>query len=238
MKTPWHKRFHSDALNGYMSLTLEERGAYTTILDMMYDRGGPIQDNERLVAGYMGVSLRKYKSVKAALIDKGKIQIIDGHIVNDRCVLEIEKLTKTSRKRAESGAKGGAKRPENTKKANEINETPKQLLSKPVAILEARNQKLDIKENIKRKKPRNGGTRIAEDWKPTAKDLDFAKSKFLDKEQIEFQCGSFHNHWLASSSDTAWKKDWAAAWRTWILHAIKYGLKPANQPRTMNQIAG
>jgi len=61
---PWHKRYHSDALHGFMSLTLEERGAFQTILDLIYDRGSALIDNDRLLAGYMGVSLRKWNSLR------------------------------------------------------------------------------------------------------------------------------------------------------------------------------
>jgi hypothetical protein len=70
---PFHKRFHSDALAGFMSLSLEERGAYQTLLDMIYDRGGPVLDNERLLAGYMQCSIRKWRVLRRALLDKGKI---------------------------------------------------------------------------------------------------------------------------------------------------------------------
>lgn len=76
----WHKRYHSDALTGFMSLTLEERGAYQTVLDMIYDRGGPIVDNDRLLAGYMGVSVRKWLAIKSVLIAKQKIEIVGGHV--------------------------------------------------------------------------------------------------------------------------------------------------------------
>lgn len=118
----WHKRYHSDALTGFMSLTLEERGAYQTILDLIYDRGGPIVDNDRLLAGYMGVSLRKWMAVRGALISKGKIAVEDGHITNARAILELEKSTKTSRKLAENGSKGGCKSGEIRKNSNENNE--------------------------------------------------------------------------------------------------------------------
>ena len=40
-RRPWHKRYHEDALNGYMGLTLEERGVYSTCLDLIYMRGAP-----------------------------------------------------------------------------------------------------------------------------------------------------------------------------------------------------
>lgn len=121
---PYHKRYHSDALNGFMPLTLEERGAYQTLLDMMYDRGGPLIDNERLLAGYMNCSVRKWRQVRERLIEKGKIQIDrDGNIANRRARKELENQSKTQRKLIEAGAKGGRTRVENEKNGSEINET-------------------------------------------------------------------------------------------------------------------
>jgi uncharacterized protein YdaU (DUF1376 family) len=105
-----------------MALTLEERGAYQTLLDMMYDRGGPLIDNERLLAGYMNCSIRKWRQLREQLLEKGKICITkDGHISNSRARKEIENASKTHRKLIESGAKGGRTRAENEKKPNENN---------------------------------------------------------------------------------------------------------------------
>lgn len=116
----YHKRYHSDALAGFMSLTLEERGAYQTLLDLIYDRGGPIQDNERLLAGYMGCSVRKWRALRDDLIAKGKIRLTDaGEITNSRAEKEIENQLKTSRKHAENGSNGGRKNAETVKKSNE-----------------------------------------------------------------------------------------------------------------------
>ena len=120
---PWHKRYHSDALTGFMSLTLEERGAFQTLLDLIYDRGGPIINNDRLLAGYMGVSLRKWAALRDTLVSKCKITIEDGHITNSRAIFEIEKSLKTSRKHAENGSKGGHKSGETRKNANENNDS-------------------------------------------------------------------------------------------------------------------
>lgn len=119
----YHKRYHSDALAGFMSLNLEERGAYQTLLDMIYDRGGPIQDNERLIAGYMGCTVRKWRSLRDDLIAKGKIQLTDnGEITNLRAEKEIENQLKTSRKHAENGSNGGRVRAEKSEKPNKNNQ--------------------------------------------------------------------------------------------------------------------
>jgi len=120
---PYHKRYHSDALAGFMSLSLEERGAYQTLLDMMYDRQGPILDNERLLAGYMQVSIRRWRALRETLIAKGKIFVTTGgDLFNSRVKKELENDAKTSRKLAENGSKGGRKKAENEKKGNENSE--------------------------------------------------------------------------------------------------------------------
>lgn len=169
---PWHKRYHSDALNGYMSLSLEERGAYSTILDLLYDRGEPILDNERLLAGYLGVSIRKTRAVIEALIAKGKIHRTgDGRISNSRFEKERENELKTSRKRAENGSKGGRARHENSKKDNETNgdaqaelEPGSSLNQKP----EARSQIEDRESKLSLAHPPSGDrakpVRFSEFW--------------------------------------------------------------------------
>lgn len=117
---PWHRRYHSDALAGFMSLDLEERGAYQTLLDLMYDRGGPILDNERLLSGYMGCSIRKWRALREQLIAKRKLHLTaDGEIYNSRVEKELENDAKTSRKHAENGSKGGRNKAENLKLGNE-----------------------------------------------------------------------------------------------------------------------
>ena len=155
---PYHKRYHSDALAGFMPLTLEERGAYQTLLDMIYDRGGPLIDNERLLAGYMNCSVRKWRQVRESLIAKGKIGIDrDGHIANRRARKEIENASKTQRKLIESGAKGGRARAENEKLPNENNEMAQASLklasSEPQAIRATTRNQIPEREERTPKPP-------------------------------------------------------------------------------------
>lgn len=120
---PWHKRYHSDALAGFMALSLEERGAYQTVLDLIYDHGGPIADNERILAAYMGCSPRKWRAIRDQLREKGKININpDGLITNSRAEKELEKDAETSRKHAENGLKGARALHESPKKPNKNSE--------------------------------------------------------------------------------------------------------------------
>lgn len=117
---PYHRRFHSDALEGFRPLTLEERGAYQTLLDMMYDKRRALNDDDRRLAGYMGVSVRRWRLIREGLIAKGKIYLTsDGLISNARVEKELESDAETARKLAENGAKGGRKKAERFAKAAE-----------------------------------------------------------------------------------------------------------------------
>tara|TARA_R110002012_G_scaffold315261_2_gene528920 strand:- start:8688 stop:9323 length:636 start_codon:yes stop_codon:yes gene_type:complete len=125
---PYHRRYHQDALQGYMGLTLEERGAYTTIIDLIYDRGGPIPRNERWLAGAMDCSIRKVRSLLSALLTARKIYITaDGKISNHRCEAELENSLKISRKRAENASKPRRNDSENRQFRNNINGDDEQM---------------------------------------------------------------------------------------------------------------
>src|SRR3546814_8063377 len=79
---PWYKRYGADFVHGSLGLSLEEKGAYSLCLDLIYDRGGPIPDDDRWLAGVCGVSIRKWKAVRARLIEAGKIIERDGRLSN------------------------------------------------------------------------------------------------------------------------------------------------------------
>jgi len=122
----WYKRYGADFVAATMALTLEQKGAYSLCLDLIYDRGGPIPDDARWLAGVCGVSLRKWTSLRAALIAAGKLNAADGKLMNDRAERMIAAANEASRGHAENGAKGGQKRAENLSKTvrNEAENEP------------------------------------------------------------------------------------------------------------------
>lgn len=105
--TNWYKRDPTAFLMGTMSLSFEQKGAYSIVLDLIYEKSGPIPDNDGWIAGVMGLSARKWRVLKNDLIEAGKISIENGHIWNVRAAEELEDRAKLSRKRADIGAKGG-----------------------------------------------------------------------------------------------------------------------------------
>lgn len=123
-KRPWYKRYGGDFVFGTMSLSLEEKGAYSLCLDLIYDRGSPIPDDARWLAGICGVSVRKWRALRDHLIETGKLFAVDGTLTNARAQRELASGEQDAVVLAENGAKGGRKRAENAAKTvREIAET-------------------------------------------------------------------------------------------------------------------
>lgn len=109
---PWHKRYHSDALTGYRGLTLEQRGAYSTCLDLLYDGDSDfLPASDRWMAGQLDVSVRKWRTVRDELVAVGKLILTDdGRVTNGRFLRERGRRLELSEKRAEAGQAGGKAR--------------------------------------------------------------------------------------------------------------------------------
>jgi len=61
-------------------LTLKQRGAYNSILDLLYSRDGDVPDDDVRVARMICCNWREWKAVKAELIALGKIWLEGGKI--------------------------------------------------------------------------------------------------------------------------------------------------------------
>lgn len=109
---PWYKRYGADFVHGTLGLSLEEKGAYSLCLDLIYDRGGPIPDDARWLAGVCNVSVRRWNAIRDRLIDVGKLSCENGCLTNSRAEREIANARKNADERSESGRKGGNKRAE------------------------------------------------------------------------------------------------------------------------------
>jgi len=95
---PWYKRYGADFVAGTLGMSLEEKGAYSIILDLIYDRNGSIPDEPRYIAGVCGCSVRKWNVIRVRLIELGKISSDNGMISNSRADKEIENRSRSARK--------------------------------------------------------------------------------------------------------------------------------------------
>lgn len=143
---PWYKRYPADFIAGTLSLTLEEKGAYSVVLDMLYDRGGPIPDDPRWIARVCGCSTRRWNQLRETLIAAGKLMVVDGHLTNARFNKQHLSEEKEAEKLAENGAKGGEKTRENRATSNEVSDLAEK--GPPKTERHTRYQKPDTRKSI------------------------------------------------------------------------------------------
>jgi uncharacterized protein YdaU (DUF1376 family) len=108
-KMHWYKRDPNAALGGMMGLTLEERGAYNTVLDLIYSRDDNLPDDDHFIAGWCQVDVRTWKRIKAKLIEKGKLERSGGLLRNFRATSEIHRRVEIIQLRQDAGREGGLK---------------------------------------------------------------------------------------------------------------------------------
>jgi uncharacterized protein YdaU (DUF1376 family) len=86
----WYKRGPNAALTGMASLTLEERGAYNTVLDLIYAHGGAIDDDSKFIAGWLRVDVRVWRRIRHRLVEGGKLYTNGPTLRNARADHEID----------------------------------------------------------------------------------------------------------------------------------------------------
>ena len=69
------------------------KGVYIDLLASMYARGAPLPSDERELCRLCGcATARSLRPLLGELLDKGKLKLVDGHLVNGRAMEEIAKF--------------------------------------------------------------------------------------------------------------------------------------------------
>jgi len=102
---PYYKRYPRDLIEGTLGMPFIERMTYCYLLDLLYLHCGKLTDDGRYISGQMSVSVRKWRSIRAALLGMGKIQVVDGYLTNTRVTSEVENQRKFQDKQAENRIK-------------------------------------------------------------------------------------------------------------------------------------
>ncbi|WP_081780528.1 YdaU family protein [Sulfitobacter sp. 20_GPM-1509m] len=82
---PYYPRYPRDFFEGTAGMSLEEKGAYGLVLDLIYMMGARgLPDDPQYIAGQIGTSVRKWNSLRKSLIERGKLYADNGIISNKR----------------------------------------------------------------------------------------------------------------------------------------------------------
>ncbi len=117
-KAPWIKWEAAAFLNGIVGMTAEEIGVYTLILNLIYDKGGPIKDDRVRIARRCLMRPTSFEKVFSRLVEDGKLSVKNGLISNARAESVIETRTKVVEKWKKNFQGGGDDKKKNTKDIN------------------------------------------------------------------------------------------------------------------------
>ena len=108
-KVRWYKRDPTAALEGMACLTLEERGAYNTVLDLIYSHDGKVDDDERFLAGWLRVDVRVWKRIRSRLIGLEKLYTVGGYLRNARADRVVDEALARCLSASQAGLASAAK---------------------------------------------------------------------------------------------------------------------------------
>jgi uncharacterized protein YdaU (DUF1376 family) len=184
-----------------MGLTLEERGVYNTLLDLMYSTWKPVRDNDRddraFVVGWMGCAAQKVNPIVERLVDKGRvIRIkIEGKIYLSDEAFEKERLQV-------KGAKVPKKSPQTQEKSGDV-ETKSEEVEPKSPLPDTGNQEnQDVTDLEKRREEKNIRENISKDKFSLSEESDLGKQKTFE---------DFRRPYLKFDGLNAARKEWDAA---------------------------
>lgn len=219
-------------LVGVRGLTLEECGAYTIILQLIYSTDDQLLDDDFEMCGSLRCNVRVWHRIKKTLIDKEKIYVENGYLRNSKASSTILNAVKLSAKVSElnriKGVKSGVARNKN----KDLREPPVEPSVEPQANHkkeEIRDKKEEKKEIESEKqfqavalpqaaKPKKTASRLPDDWFPDPLSRDFLTRNPVTPETQNREFEKFRNYWQAKPGVGAIKLDWNATWRNWLLN--------------------
>lgn len=144
-KPVWIKWFPSDAISGMEMLTMSEELAYRRILDLIYATADAVPDNDKAMCRYTKIGSR-WPAVKASLIEKGKIEVVDGRITNHKCREILEKNERFFAQKSEAGTASANRR-------KSLKEKDCGATDDEISLQQARIQKLEDKSLVSTSPP-------------------------------------------------------------------------------------
>lgn len=230
----FYRRDPSKALSGMIGLSLEERGVYNTVLDLLYSTWRPVEDDRRFIANWCGCAVQKLNPIINRLVERGRlITFVEGgrtYLSDEAFEVERAKVkgaVQTRSGRAEVGEKSG----EVGEKSAGVGKNPGLLDSESeekqsVGALEKNREEKSTPLPPKGAQRRKPETPLP-DGCPSADLVALMQAEARSKGanvDLSHEASQFRDWWTAKDGRN---RDWDACWRTWARRAIARAPKTA-----------
>lgn len=219
-KSIWMPIYWADWMKDTSRLSLQEQGAYFMLLKEYWNNGGALPDDKTRLYRSCGAQSRSEKeSINT---------ILEAYFLHENGVYYHERIEGELLKAKETRAR----HKERSKKANEIKASYKDTYKVSYKAPQSQSHistDVDIEKDkakaLSKKKPppRERGSRLPDDWKPTQKDIDYAKELSWSDERIRIIAKEFHDYWTTLVGPRAIKIKWDRVWQKWCDKANEWG---------------
>lgn len=229
----WFACYPGKLLGALQAMTPDQGLVYVVALLRIYEVRGPAADTIETLSRRTGLRPHRVKAALGWLVESGKITMQDDKLMNEVAEREIREGAAINRQRKLSAIKAANVRWRKNQQNQQTNHAP----SNADAMPDDAHLHLHLQEQKERKKERSKsalekratkGSRIDLNWKPTAQQIEYAKSKGLNDREASREGVKFFNYWRATSGARGVKLDWDATWQNWVLStAERLGREPA-----------
>jgi len=232
----FYRRNPGDALAGMAAMTLEERGVYNTVIDLIYLTWRPLEDNRRYIAGHCGCAVQKVNPIVDRLIASGKLirfeeggvsYISNGRFEAERAEVREPVSTRSGRAKAAPKSREVGEKSAGVEEKSAGVEENLPLLSSEVVQFQhftALEEEEEEEEEVERasaptaRVPRAvKGRRLDDGWTPSPDDVAYAARMGFSPTEIDRMASRFRNYWTSKPGAGAVKTSWSRTWQNWVL---------------------
>lgn len=225
----WYKRFPKKFIRGVRGMGPDLIGAYSVILDLIYEDEDSCPNDHAWLGGIMGCNGRKARALIDGLVKRGKLSVNEhGRLVNEKAT-QVLNARQTIRQHArDNGATGGQRSADAKAAANKNKDLADQSLGH-VDKNREENKRKEVLATPKAPPPARKPRQSVPDEFPSAEAKAAAVIFWNGKGRPDLaatvadQAAQFRDHHTAHGKKMA---DWPAAWRTWIRNALEMTRPP------------
>lgn len=221
MSLPYYKRYPKDFFEATVGMSGEVKGAYGLLLDIIYMLDGKLPDDPRYISGLLGISVRKWKTIKNELIERGKIQAENNIISNLKADYLLEERRSYRDKKSENRTKSNKNKEKEKRSSYSARVKPKPDTKDTIVSLE-RARESSHPSKPKRKAPPRGAARasqIPDSWGPSPTNYATAQKYNLTNEEVSREADKFIHH---ANANQRRQKNWSAAFSQWLIRSAEF----------------
>jgi len=203
----------ADYLADTQDLTTFQHGAFLLLLFAYWRKGKALDDNDATLAQIARCSLKEWKANRTPIAQK--FDVASGIWWSKRLEQELAKASANYEKKSKAGAEGAKRRWQKDGKGIANASQTQSQTDAPSQPHSPNGETSPVGDGATRPKPTKG-TRLANDWQPSAADCEYARKLNLTDAEIEFFAAQFRRWWTGPDAKRPVKKDWHRAWCNWL----------------------